>query len=117
MSNKETGDKGEMLAAAYLIEKGYELLHRNWRYSHAEVDIIASRNNRLHFFEIKTRTGTMYGYPEEGFNKKKMQQLKNAAEAYQYQYPQWQYLQFDILSIYIAPGKEPDYFLIEDVYF
>jgi putative endonuclease len=45
----------------------------------------------------------------------KMQYLINAAEEYMYQNPQWQQLQFDVLSITII-NDEVEYFLIEDVY-
>ncbi len=115
--NKTTGNKGEELAANYLSEKGYVIIERNWRFRHAEVDIIASKNNRLHFFEIKTRTTDKYGKPEESMSHKKMNMLKTAAEEYQYKNPQWKYLQFDVLAITITNGIPTEYFLIEDVYF
>jgi putative endonuclease len=115
--NKTTGNKGEELAAKYLSEKGYAIVERNWRFRHAEVDIIASKNNRLHFFEIKTRTTDKYGKPEESMSYKKMDMLKTAAEEYQYRNMQWKYLQFDVLAITITNGVATEYFLIEDVYF
>jgi len=115
--NKTTGNKGEELAVQYLSEKGYEIIERNWRFRHAEVDIITSKNSRLHFFEIKTRTTSKYGKPEESMSYKKMKMLKIAAEEYQYQNPQWKYLQFDVLAITIEYGMATEYFLIEDVYF
>lgn len=115
--NKNTGTAGEDLAVAFLIKKGYIILHRNWRHSHWEVDIIASRGKFLHFIEIKTRTTTRYGLPEESISQHKMDNLKNAAEEYQYQHPEWQFIQFDVLAILILQGKEPAYFFIEDVYF
>jgi len=115
--NKTTGNKGEELAANYLLKKGYEIIERNWRFRNAEVDIIAAKNNRLHFFEIKTRTSGKYGKPEESMDWKKMKMLKIAAEEYQYQNMQWKYLQFDVLAITIINGTPVEYFLIEDVYF
>ena len=63
MNNKYTGNKGEEMAAAYLIKNGYNIVERNWRFKHWEVDIIASKGNCLHFFEIKTRSSDMYGHP------------------------------------------------------
>jgi len=38
-----TGTTGEAMAAKYFIEKGFSLLHQNWRHSHWEVDIILKR--------------------------------------------------------------------------
>jgi putative endonuclease len=113
--HNQTGKDGEAMAFAWLTERGYSIIHQNWRYGNWEVDIIASKEGRLHIIEVKTRTSTIFGYPEENMDKKKMQYLINAAEQYLYLDPQWQQLQFDILAINIK-GDEVDYFLIEDVY-
>jgi len=116
-TNLETGSRGELLAAGYLQRNGYTLLEKNWRFRHWEVDIIASKNNFLHVFEVKTRRSLAYGYPEESISYNKMQSLCNAAEEYQRLHPQWKYLQFNVLSIILRKGMEPEFFLIEDVYF
>ncbi|HTF30986.1 MAG TPA: YraN family protein, partial [Flavitalea sp.] len=63
--NMGTGKKGELLAAKYLLDLGFNILHCNWRYRKAEIDIIASKNSILHFIEVKTRTSLAFGYPEE----------------------------------------------------
>lgn len=115
--NKTTGNKGEELAANYLLTKGYQIIERNWRFRYAEVDIIAAKENRLHFFEIKTRTSGKYGKPEESMSHKKMNMLKIAAEEYQYKNLHWKYVQFDVLAITIINDEPVEYFLIEDVYF
>lgn len=114
--HNRTGEKGESLAVSYFSEKGYEILHRNWRHKHLEVDIIASFKGILHFIEVKTRTSLKYGYPEENVDVKKIRMLINASEEFLYQYPQWQRIQFDVLSINIKKDDTIDYFLIEDVY-
>ncbi|MBG9375117.1 YraN family protein [Panacibacter sp. DH6] len=114
---KLTGNKGEDLAAAWILEKGYEILHRNWRFKQWEVDIIAAKENRLHFFEIKTRTSALYGHPEESIGKTKMKSLLRAAQEYLYLNPQWKFVQFDVLSITMLKARPVEYFLIEDVYF
>jgi putative endonuclease len=115
--NQATGKKGEQIAAIFLIDNGYEIQEKNWRHHHLEVDIIASKNGRLHIVEVKTRNSTRYGHPEESITKNKMKFLKNAAEAYQYQHKQWLYLQFDVIAITLISDIETEIFLIEDVYF
>ena len=115
--NQNIGVKGEALAEIFLIDKGFTIIERNWRYKQLEVDIIASRSDRLHFFEIKTRTSDKYGKPEESISKQKMNNLKNAAEEYQYLHPEWKYVQFDAVAITIMNNKPVEYFLIEDIYF
>src|SRR5438477_5566598 len=111
-----TGSTGEEMAVNYLVGKGYSILHRNWRHSHWEVDIIACNNNKLHFIEVKTRRTKTFGYPEESISKKKIRFLMNSAEEFLYQYPEWKKIQFDVISITIEKNKETEFFLIEDVY-
>lgn len=116
-NNKTTGNRGEELAAQYLVQHGYTIIERNWRFKFWEVDIIACKNNMLHFFEIKTRTSNKFGNPEESIGKQKMANLRNAAEEYQYLHAEWKYLQFDVLAITMHYNQPIEYFLIEDVYF
>lgn len=65
-----TGHLGEDMAVAYLTAKDYIVLHKNWRHSHWEIDIIATLKNKLHFIEVKTRRTNTFGFPEEGVTKK-----------------------------------------------
>jgi putative endonuclease len=114
--HNELGKYGEELAKVYLLEKEFEILFLNWKYSYYEIDVIAIKKNILHFIEIKTRRNLKYGFPEEGVDKKKLENLLNAGEAFMYQFPCWQQVQYDILSIYINKNNAPEYFFIEDVY-
>lgn len=116
-SNKITGNLGESMAVTYLQEQGYQILERNWRHRHWEVDIIASKNHLLHFIEVKTRHSLRFGLPEESITREKMQHLRDAAEEYQYHHPHWEYLQFDVLAITLENQTAKEIFLIEDVYF
>ncbi|MDN3655181.1 YraN family protein [Ferruginibacter paludis] len=114
--HNHTGLAGETLGAAYLQNAGYLVLEKNWRHSHWEVDIIASKTDTLHFIEIKTRRTKKFGLPEEKVGRKKIENLINAAEQYLYLQPQWKRIQFDILSILILNNEPAEYFFIEDVY-
>ena len=77
-THNNTGLLGEQLAIEYFTKEGYQILEKNWRHSHWEVDIIASRQNILHFIEVKTRRTKNFGLPEDQVSKKKMQNLINA---------------------------------------
>ncbi len=113
----ETGNLGEEMACGFIIEKGYQILERNWRYKHWEVDIIACKKGKLHFIEVKTRNSLRFGRPEESITREKMTHLKNAAEQFQYLHPEWKYIQFDVIAITLVKGIAKETFLIEDVYF
>ena len=110
-----TGNIGEQLAATYLKQNDYTILHQNWRHSRWEVDIIAEKNGVLHFIEIKTRRSLYMGLPEERVTSKKIKHLLGAAEEFVYQHPQWERIQLDILSILMIKDQPVEYFLIEDV--
>jgi putative endonuclease len=110
------GKKGEEIAETYLIEKGYFILHRNWRHSHYEIDIIATKNDVLHFIEVKIRSSKKYGLPEEAVTKTKFQRLLNAADEFLFQNLQYKHVQYDVLAICKYKNEPLSFFLIEDVY-
>jgi putative endonuclease len=113
--HNETGSTGEKLAAQWLRQKGFNIKEINWRYKHLEVDIIAYKGDTLHFIEVKTRTTTEFGNPEESITKLKMKNLRDAAEQYQFLNPGWKWIQFDVLAILFKSGKV-DYWFNQDVY-
>ena len=110
------GKEGEQLAEAYLIEKGYQILHRNWKYSFYEIDIIALKNSILHIVEVKIRSSNVFGLPEEAVTKKKFRRLLNAADEFLFQHPEYRHVQYDILAINKYRNEPIDFFLLEDVY-
>ncbi|MBO7499129.1 MAG: YraN family protein, partial [Bacteroidaceae bacterium] len=54
--HNETGRRGEDLATAFLLSKGYGILERNWKSGRKEIDIIAQDGRDLVFVEVKTRS-------------------------------------------------------------
>ncbi|MBT8386763.1 MAG: YraN family protein [Ignavibacteria bacterium] len=84
LSNKELGKKGEEIAAKLLTEKGYEILERNYRYSHGEIDIVAKdpSDGYTVFVEVKARQNLEYGEPEYAITNNKQKQIKKMAELY-----------------------------------
>ena len=114
--HNDLGKVGEQLAEAYLVEKGFTILHRNWRHSHYEIDIVALKNNVPHFVEVKTRSSWQFGTPEESVNRKKILDLLKAANRFLIANPQYTDFRIDILSITIHQDRDDEYFFIEDVY-
>ena len=52
----QLGKSGEELCTQDLINKGYEIITRNFRSPYGEIDIIAREKHYLVFVEVKTRT-------------------------------------------------------------
>lgn len=81
-STKEKGKEGEELAVTFLVEKGFEIIERNYRYGKGELDIIAREKGFLVFVEVKSRESLEYGLPEEAITKRKISQIRKITEAY-----------------------------------
>ena len=112
----DTGKLGEELAAKYYLEKGFVILEKNWRFKHKEVDLIALKNEIVHFVEVKTKTTEQFGHPEENMGRSKIKFLQQAAEEYFELKKVYTKIQFDVLAITLSAGKDAAYFLLEDVY-
>lgn len=83
MTNIATGQKGEELAAQYLIKNGYEILERNRHFSKfSEIDIIAKHKSTLVFVEVKTRKSEILGSPFEAITPTKYSHIKKGLFTY-----------------------------------
>ena len=116
MSKKaDLGVKGELLAADYLSAKGYEVLVKNYRYKHAEIDIVARLGELLVFVEVKTRSKINFGYPEASVDKKKSAKVIQGAEQYVVE-SDWQGdVRFDIVSVIVGRELQIEHF--EDAFY
>ncbi|MGL6269516.1 MAG: YraN family protein [Chitinophagaceae bacterium] len=115
-TNQVKGKKGEELAAEWLLKQGFVMLHKNWRRARYEIDIIATKDQVLHFIEVKTRTSARFGNPEDQVNKKKLRHMIDAGVDFIYLNKGWKKIRFDILAIKLFDNLDPEFFFIEDVY-
>ena len=99
MNKSEIGALGEKTAENYLIRQNYRILERNWRYSRAEIDIIAIQDDILVFIEVKTRSSTYFGAPEDSVDSKKEALIMDAAQRYMEEIDHTWEIRFDIVSI------------------
>lgn len=81
-NNRETGSRYEQKAAAYLAERGYRILEKNYRCRMGEIDLIARDNVFYVFIEVKYRKNADKGYPEEAVNWQKQRRIRQAAQYY-----------------------------------
>ena len=79
--NQNIGQKGENIAARFLISKGHQIILKNFRIWHDEIDIIAKKDDVLIFVEVKTRT-TAFGSAEEAVYGFKQRKLMRAVQKY-----------------------------------
>jgi putative endonuclease len=81
-ARKETGNRGEAIAARHLEEQGYVILARNWRHGHGELDLIAEQDGVIVFVEARARHGDAFGAPEETLGPAKRAKLMETAQAW-----------------------------------
>ena len=74
--HNKLGKDGELTAFMLLQRDGYNVVHTNWKYQKAEVDIIAKKGSFLIFVEVKTRGSKKFGKPSDSINKKKISLYK-----------------------------------------
>lgn len=116
-THNELGKKGEQIACAYLEEKGYVILERNWRFKQTEIDLIAFKKGVMIFAEVKTRMGDLYCLPEESVGWRKQKYLQRASAAYIHLNGFEDELRFDIISITFREGGTYELYHIEDAFF
>lgn len=80
--HNELGKEGEKKAVEYLQKQGYSILHTNYTYQKAEIDVIAQQGNILAIVEVKTRSTLDFGLPQDFVKPKKVQLLVKAINHY-----------------------------------
>jgi putative endonuclease len=76
------GKSGEDMAASFLEKKNFEILERNYRYGHKEIDIIGRDKNTVVFVEVKTGRSTNFGSPQEWVTLRKQKSMIEVAQDY-----------------------------------
>ena len=97
---QKLGVKGEKLALQFLRSKGYEIISRNFSCRLGEIDIIARQGKATVFIEVKTRSCSDFGLPEDAIVKKKRRHLWRTAQFYIKNYAhQEDEFRFDLVAI------------------
>ncbi|ETB64057.1 TPA: hypothetical protein DIC38_00950 [Candidatus Nomurabacteria bacterium] len=120
-NSQKIGKIGEDLACRFLMKHGFFVLERNYTRKWGEIDIIAIKDNKIYFVEVKSKQfsftptvqarpgqwGFETGRPEENMHIWKMQRLRRIVETYlisnRVGNREWQ---FDLLVVYIDIHKK-----------
>lgn len=110
------GKLGEEAAANFLEQHDYQILHRNWRKNHLELDIVAAKDKTLIIVEVKTRSNTEYQNPQDAVNWQKIRRVVIAADAYVKHFSIDAPIRFDIITVV---GEAPPFKIehIEDAFY
>jgi putative endonuclease len=110
LDKKELAKRGEDLAAKILADKGYEIIERNYRFNHGEIDIIAidPKDKCTVFVEVKSRQNLEFGEPEYSITKNKQKQVRKIAELYLYEKNMQELdCRFDVFAIMFEDFSNP----------
>lgn len=115
--NIKLGKLGEDLATDYLVSKGYTIFERNWRNHHKKIDIIAFDGKMLVIVEVKTRQTDDFGTPDLAVDRRKQRLLIAAANAYIFRHNIDYETRFDIITVVVKEGQEPNIEHLEDAFY
>ena len=104
--NALIGRFGEKIAQDYLLQKGYELIEKNYHCPGGEIDIIVKKNDILVFVEVKTRLYENFGPGEAAFNSyKKHKLLRTIFNYLTHKTPSISVWRLDLIAIQLFAAK------------
>ncbi len=110
---QKTGEIGENIAVKFLMKQGFEVIERNYTKKWGEIDIIAQKDNKIHFIEVKSVTSKdsvwkreMIGdnyRAEDNMHPWKLKRLSRTIQTYllshkEYEEKDWQ---VDLIVVYL----------------
>ncbi len=107
-TRRRLGDKGEAIAAKYLMGKGLELVDHNVHAPGGELDLIMKDGDLWVLVEVKTRTSKAYGEAIESVGQHKINRMLSAAEHYFTKRLDWEMMpdfRLDVVTVEVRGGK------------
>ncbi|HLJ28999.1 MAG TPA: YraN family protein [Candidatus Angelobacter sp.] len=113
-----TGSRGEEEAYFYLRRQGYVMIARNYRTarSHSELDMVGWEGETLCFVEVKTRSSRGFLPAESAVDYDKRRDLSRVAREFLRQVPGRPPCRFDVVSVYLEPGRKADIVLFKNAF-
>lgn len=89
LNKQELGKSGEDMASAFLQNKGYKIIDRNFRFGrNGEIDIVAQKKDLVLFVEVKNRNTEKFGGALYSITSKKKNSLRFTANQFIRQNPE-----------------------------
>ena len=78
------------------------MLDRNWRCREGELDVVATDGATVVVVEVKTRTGTGFGRPEEAVTPRKLARVRRVAQRWLAEHRvRWVEVRFDVVAVLV----------------
>jgi putative endonuclease len=116
-SHLRLGQRGEELAAAYLLQAGYRLVAANFSVPvgrsrlgaviNVEIDLVAYEDATLCFIEVKARASDWFAPPEASVDRRKQRQVARAARAYRRMFGlEGQPYRYDVVTVVMSENAD-----------
>ena len=109
---QKTGEIGENVASKFLVKRGFTILERNYTKKWGEIDIVAQKDNKIYFIEVKsvareTLPDVLHetldqGRPEDNMHPWKLKRLGRAIQTYILSRKKEEEWQVDLLVVYLG---------------
>ena len=100
LQTSRIGQAGEQMACDFLETQGHQILDRNWRTGHLELDIVSEAADGVHFVEVKARTAPVTTTVLDQVNAVKQKRISAAAGQYlNKKHMEGKEIFFDIVSV------------------
>jgi len=114
-STRERGSKAEQLAVDYLVDRGYEIIERNFVCKVGEIDIIARHGGDVVFVEVRSRHSPEALNPVYTVNRGKQNKIIRAAHVFlDRRFPRMPPSRFDVVIVTL--GNPPQVELIPNAF-
>ncbi len=108
MTARETGERGEQLAALFYTRRGYTLLETNYRVRMGEIDLVLHKDSAYVFCEVKTRGAGAALAPKEAVDRQKQRRVIAAALHYLQKHRiSDPFMRFDVVEVWLKEGETP----------
>lgn len=104
------GRWGEQVALAFLADRGWSVVERNWRCRYGEIDLIVHDpiGGVLAFVEVKTRRSEDFGGPLAAVDARKAARLRRLAGIWLHEHPHRAALvRLDVVAVWDRHGRPP----------
>ena len=101
MKANKQGVWGEVFAARYMRDHGFDPVTGNFSCRFGEVDIITRKDGYMCYVEIKTRSKNAISEPKEAVGAEKQANLIATSEIFAKVYPHVEQARFDVCEVFL----------------
>ena len=95
----QKGERAERAAEEFLKSRGWRILERNFRTRFGEIDLVARDGDTVVFVEVRSRSSSAFGAPQETVTAAKRRRLIKTAQAWAQRRGLDSPMRFDVVAL------------------